>query len=351
MGLTVAWRYLERIGCRLQCNAEAPRAFVTQISSILGTMPDMQEGLGGDAKGTILGDAPPERGIGPRTLVLVNPNSRRGSESLDAVNERLEKGGLILQHETFNSADEVSQDIVRRAPDVDRVVICGGDGSVNAAARGLMETGLPFGVLPLGTGNDLARTLGLPEDLLAAADVIVAGRVRPIDLGMVNDKPFFNVASLGLSTDLARSLTPDIKRRWGRLGYALAALKVLSRAAPFTATIVAKGDVARVKTMQIAVGNGRYYGGGMSVSDRAEIDDHHLDLYSLELKSVWKLAAMLPAFRAGSHGAWEEVRTERCTEFEIRTRRPRPVNCDGELCTETPARFKIVPDAVRVFSP
>jgi diacylglycerol kinase (ATP) len=314
-------------------------------------MPDMQEGLGADAKGTILRDSAQGRVIGPRTLVLVNPNSRRGSESLDAVNARLEQGGLVLHHESFSSADEVSADILRRAPEVDRVVICGGDGSVNAAARGLMETGLPFGIVPLGTGNDLARTLGLSEDLLAAAEIIVAGRPRAIDLGMVNDKPFFNVASLGLSTDLARSLTPDIKRRWGRLGYALAAAKVLSRAAPFTATIVAKGEVARVKTMQIAVGNGRYYGGGMAVSDKAEIDDHHLDLYSLELKSVWKLAAMLPAFRAGQHGAWEEVRTERCTEFEIRTRKPRPVNCDGELCTQTPARFRIMPNAVQVFAP
>ncbi|GGH13403.1 lipid kinase [Alsobacter metallidurans] len=292
-----------------------------------------------------------EPGAARRALVLINPNSRRGAEAVDEVSRRLEAGGLALQVETFTSPEEVSSDIVRRAPEVDCVVVCGGDGSVNAAGPGLLETRLPFGIVPLGTGNDLARTLGIPEDLGAAIDIITAGKERTIDIGLVNGKPFFNVASLGISTDLAHTLTSDIKRRFGRLGYALAAMKVLTHARPFTATIMSKGEPMRVKTYQIAVGNGRYYGGGMAVAEHATIDDHHLDLYSLELSSVWKFALMLRAFRAGSHGAWEEVRTVRCTEFEIHTRKPRPVNCDGEICAHTPAKFQVVPKALRVFAP
>jgi len=103
--------------------------------------------------------------------------------------------------------------------------------------------------------------------------------------------------------------------------------------------------------MQIAVGNGRFYGGGTVVAAHAEIDDGHLDLYSLELRTVWRLALMLRSFRTGEHGAWSEVRTARGTEFEIRTHRPRPVNADGELIAETPAVFKVHPGAMEVFAP
>ena len=103
--------------------------------------------------------------------------------------------------------------------------------------------------------------------------------------------------------------------------------------------------------MQIAVGNGRFYGGGTVVAEDAAIDDGHLDLYSLEIRTVFKLALMLKSFRSGAHGAWSEVRTLRGTEFEIRTRRPRPVNADGELIAETPAVFKVHPQAVTVLPP
>jgi diacylglycerol kinase family enzyme len=106
-----------------------------------------------------------------------------------------------------------------------------------------------------------------------------------------------------------------------------------------------------VKTFQIAVGNGRYYGGGNAVEKSAEIDDGRLDLYSLEMDSLWKLAWMAPSFRSGEHGAFEEVRAVRGRNFEIHTRRPRRVNADGEILTTTPARFSIIPGAIRVFAP
>lgn len=286
-----------------------------------------------------------------RALMLINPNARQGKTPLDGVAARLEANGIDVVPEMFSSTAEIAADIVRRRDGMDLVIVCGGDGTINAAARGVLDTGLPMGILPLGTANDLARTLSIPADLDAAADVIAAGHRRRIDVGEVNGHPFFNVASIGLSVELARGLTRETKRRWGRLGYAVAALKVLARARPFSATISSKSGEARVKTLQIAVGNGRHYGGGNIVEQSAAIDDKHLDLYSLELANVWKLALMLRSFRSGQHGAWQEVRTERCTEFEIRTRKPRPINTDGELVTFTPARFVVLPDAVDVFAP
>lgn len=270
---------------------------------------------------------------------------------LDAATDLLEDAGFELIAPECDSPTEISPLIVERAGGLDCVIAAGGDGTMNAVAGGLRDSGLPLGILPMGTANDLARTLEIPGDPRAAAEIIVKGRERRIDIGEVNGHPFFNVASIGLSADLAQSLTPDRKRRFGRFAYALTALHVLSAARPFRAVIAMRSGISRVKTLQIAVGNGRYYGGGMAVEANARIDDGHLDLYSLEVGRVWKLALMLRSFRNGSHGLWREVRTERCVAFEVRTRRPRPVNTDGELVTFTPARFIVRPRAIRVFAP
>lgn len=290
--------------------------------------------------------------LAPRhALMLVNPNARRGTAALDPVIARLERGGITVSVERFATPDEVSADIVRRQHEVNLVIVCGGDGTINSAAKGVLATRLPMGVLPMGTANDLARTLHISEDLLVAADVIVAGHTRTVDLGEVNGRPFFNVASIGLSADLANGLTADVKRRWGKLGYAMAAAKVLMRAKPFSATIISPAGTTRTKTMQIAVGNGVHYGGGTVIEEDAAIDDGHLDLYSLELDNVVKLLFMLGAFRRGQHGAWAEVHTDKAVEFDIRTRRPMPVNTDGDIVTETPAHFVIRPSAITVFAP
>lgn len=181
--------------------------------------------------------------------------------------------------------------------------------------------------------------------------MILAGRLRPIDVGTVNGHTFFNIASIGLSTELARRLDARMKRRFGRLSYALTAIQVLLSARRFRARIAANGHSRTVKTYQIAVGNGVHYGGGNVISQAAAIDDGRLDLYSLEMRSLWKLVLMFPAFRAGRHGAWKEVRTARSDAFVIETRRPLPVNADGEIVTTTPARFRTHPGAVSVFVP
>jgi YegS/Rv2252/BmrU family lipid kinase len=293
----------------------------------------------------------PRAGRIGRILLVINRHSRSGEKAGHVVVSRLKARGLEPVVFSSNSPTEVSPWIEANAAGAEAVVVAGGDGSLNAAAAALVKTGLPLGILPTGTANDLARTLGLPLNLEAAVDVILAGEQREIDIGEVNGHLFFNVASLGLSADLARDLSRDAKRRFGRLSYALIAIKVLMKARPFRAAIVASGRAVRVKTLQIAVGNGRYYGGGLAVEHTAEIDDSHLDLYSLELGRVWKLALMLKDFRLGRHGLWRAVRAARGTSFEIRARTPRPINADGELVTFTPARFSVRPKAVRVFAP
>ncbi|WP_187969891.1 lipid kinase [Aquibium microcysteis] len=286
-----------------------------------------------------------------RALLLFNPGARRAGEGFGAVMPRLVQGGLAVTVEPFAALPEIARDIVRLRETADLIVLCGGDGTIASGAMAVMESGLPLGIIPMGTANDLARTLDIPLDLEQAAEVIVAGATRRIDVGSVNGHAFFNVASIGLSADLARKLDAGLKKRWGRLGYAVAALKVLSRARRFEATITEKEDETQVSTYQIAVGNGRHYGGGNVVEEKASIDDGHLDLYSLEVSNVWKLAAMMRSFRAGRQGLWSEVRTAKCVRFDVVTKRPMPVNTDGEIVTATPARFMVHPGAVEVFVP
>lgn len=233
----------------------------------------------------------------------------------------------------------------------DRVILGGGDGTLNAAIPGLLAAELPFGILPLGTANDLARSLGIPFSLEEAARIIATEAPRPVDLGEVNGHCYFNVASIGFSAELASELKAEAKKRYGKLGYGVAAFGLLRRARPFTVELLHDGRTERVRTIQVSVGNGRHYGGGMTVSADAQPDDGLLDVYSLEVTHWWRLVALLPWLRRGTQGNWHDVRAFRTTALELRTRRKRPVNTDGELTTQTPARFCLRPAALRVFAP
>ncbi|MGI3899015.1 MAG: lipid kinase [Janthinobacterium lividum] len=291
-------------------------------------------------------DGPPRR-----ALLIVNEHSRSGREAGDKAEALLTASGLTVLRGHTRSREDVSHRIRESRGDVDLVVVGGGDGTVSAAAQGIVDTGLSLGVLPLGTANDLARTLGLPSDLEAAAAVIGAGHTRRIDLGEVNGHPFFNVASLGFGVELTRALTSDAKKRWGPLGYAVAGLRVLRRLRPFHADIEIGGVRTRSHTVHLAVGNGRHYGGGMTVSETARIDDGRLDVYSLEVTTAWKLLMLLPALRSGQTRDWSEIRTLAGQEINVTTRRERSVNADGEIITRTPATFRILHDAVSVYVP
>jgi diacylglycerol kinase (ATP) len=288
---------------------------------------------------------------GRRTLLVVNTHARRGVEAEGVVEDSLRKAGLDVVRAHCGKRTDLPALIRSHARDVDRVVIGGGDGTLNAAAPALLDTGLPLGIIPLGTANDLARTLGIPLDPEEAAAVIADGHSRPIDLGLANDHPFFNVASVGFGVDLTRALTRDAKKRWGVLGYAVAGIKVLTRMRPFRVRITLGQHTVQSRTVHFAVGNGRHYGGGMTVSEDASIDDGRLDVYSLEVKSAWKLLVLLPALRRGTHGRWHEVKTLAGQDILVETRRARSVNTDGEITTRTPVRFKVLPRAVSIYTP
>lgn len=286
-----------------------------------------------------------------RALLIVNTKARQGQTALDDVRTECQRGGISLVEVDCPRREDLADVVRAHAADVDLVILGGGDGTLNAAAPALADTGLPLAILPLGTANDLARTLGIPLDLKEAARLVVTGRIRRIDLGDVNGVPFFNVASIGLSVELARELTREMKRRWGTLGYAVAAVRVLRRMAPFHAEVRIGGEVHHIKSVQIGVGNGRHYGGGMTVEENAAVDDGQLDVYSIDVRGWWELPLLYPAFRRGRHGVWKNVHTWYGREVEIVTRRPMPVNTDGDITTRTPASFRVRPGAVGVVCP
>ena len=244
-----------------------------------------------------------------RALLLANPRARQGGASLAAARAVLHAGAIDLIEAPWPDraagATAISDVIRQQAGHVDLVILGGGDGTLNAAALGLHDTQLPLGVLPLGTANDFARTLGIPPDLAAAARVIVERPPRPVDLGDVNGHPFLNVASIGFSADLARALTARAKKRFGVLGYGIVAARLLWQSRLFTAFIEHDNTVETVRTLQVSVGNGRYYGGGMAVEATATADDGRLDFYSLEggpLVAPAGAAAQPPARHPGPVG-------------------------------------------------
>lgn len=285
-----------------------------------------------------------------RALLLVNRSSRRGQESVSGVVKQLQQDFHLVEESTEHPR-QISHLIRQYRHQVDLVIVGGGDGTLNAAIEGLIDTQLPLGILPLGTANDLARTLEIPKSLPEACRIIANGQVKRIDLGWVNGKYFFNVASLGLSVQITQQLSKNLKRRWGVLAYAIAALQVIYRTRPFKAEICYLDRSIKVRTVQIAVGNGRYYGGGMVVDDDATIEDRKLDLYSLEIRQWWQIFPLIPAIMRGKQGNWPSVRTLEGQEIEIHTRKPYPINTDGEITTYTPAKFQLIPQALPVIVP
>lgn len=286
-----------------------------------------------------------------RALLLVNRNARQTKAVFEKTVQLLEAAGFTLLQGSASKPAQL-RDVIRKSSQrADLAIIVGGDGTLNAAVDGIVDAGLPLGIIPTGTANDLARTLGVPTDLAEACRVIAEGHTQRIDLGRVNGKHYFNVASLGLTVQITQRLSKESKSRWGVLAYLWTAARVVIGARPFRVTIRAGDQILPVKTIQIAVGNGRYYGGGLTVAADAAIDDGLLDLYSLETDHWWQILPLLLAMRRGDLRGSPRVRTLRGQEFAVESSRSRRINTDGELTTRTPAQFRVVPQAIQVFVP
>ena len=287
-----------------------------------------------------------------KALLLVNRHSRQGKKKFQLAVDTLSELNFELVVIPCDHPSQIPEIITQQASKVDLVIIGGGDGTLNLAVDSLVAHHLPLGILPMGTANDLARTLGIPLGIKEACQVIATGKVDYIDLGWVNGKYFFNVASLGLSVKITENLSAQAKRRWGSLAYLITALKVIRYSIPFAAEITIDDVSVNVKTIQIAIGNGCYYGGGMAVAKDAKINDQRLDLYSLELQNWWQIFPLIWTFPQGRHNSLPWVRSLQAypeQTITINTAKPLSINTDGELTVNTPATFKVIPNALQVF--
>jgi len=287
-----------------------------------------------------------------KALLLVNRRSRKGKEQFKVAVNSLHELNFELVIVPCNNPEEIPEIITQYASKLDLVIIGGGDGTLNLAVDSLVKYNLPLGILPMGTANDLARTLGIPLGIKEACQVIAMGNLDYIDLGWVNGKHFFNVASLGLSVKITENLSYQAKSRWGSLAYAITALKVIRNSIPFHAEITIGDVIIPVKTVQIAIGNGCYYGGGMAVAKDATINDQRLDLYSLELQNWWQVFPLIWTLPKGGHDILPWVRSLQVNPSQtitINTSKPLKINTDGELTVTTPATFKVIPRGIGVF--
>ncbi|BCU11508.1 MULTISPECIES: lipid kinase [Microcystis] len=286
-----------------------------------------------------------------RALLLINRHSRKGKENFAQTVDLLNHWDFEIISVPLKKVEDIPFLMEKYRSNIDLVIVGGGDGTLNAMVDVLVETQLPLGIIPLGTANDLARTLGIPNSIAEACRIIAEGNLKYIDLGWVNNKYFFNVASLGLSVKITQKLNKGLKRRLGILAYAWTALQLLSKTRPFTAMIGIDGQNIKVKTLQIAIGNGRYYGGGMPIAHDAQIDDQRLDLYSLEIEHWWQIFPLLWTLPRGQQGLLSWVRTLKGKEIQIQTRKPHSINTDGEITSTTPAMFRVIPAVLGVYIP
>jgi diacylglycerol kinase (ATP) len=296
-------------------------------------------------------DEPVVRPSARSALLLVNPSSRRGAdEDLQEGLDLLAEAGIEVIQQQPASVEEMERLIHEHRERVDFYILGGGDGTISAAAPALRECGKPFAVLPLGTANDLARSIGLPEQLSDVFRLIIANHRRRIDLGSVNGRYFFNVAHIGLGVHITYELTPEIKKRLGVFSYLRAFFRALSRKQTFRVFLQVDDDYYQQKSIHLAVGNGRFYGGGNVVDERAQIDSGELYLYSLKPQSVWELLTLAPLLRGGRQRLVKRTFTAIGRRIQVKTTRPREIHADGEPAGFTPAVFEVLPDALEVFA-
>lgn len=286
-------------------------------------------------------------------VLFINTHARRGAKQFDRAVEALNKAGVALGRTVAVDDPQTLLPAIQQAvaAGARTIIVGGGDGTLSGVMEAFANRPVTLGVLPLGTGNDLARTLGIPLDLDGAARVIAAGQVARIDLGCANGRYFINTLSMGISDDVARAATRRLKRALGFFAYGVAALKVLPRHRHFRAHVEAVEKVCDVATHQLVVANGTYVGEHIKAGPDAAIDDGRLVVFTLEGRSRYQLIRGAWSVLLGRQATNPKNNYFETTRLTIRTEPPQPLTLDGEQGGETPVEITVAPRALRVFAP
>ena len=289
----------------------------------------------------------------PRQAVLVvNANSRRGRALFREAKDKLEEAGieLIQTYPVKNPRDLIPTMRKAVASGAPMVIVGGGDGSLSCTVDDVVDRDVVFALLPLGTANSFARTLGIPLDLDGAIQTIANGKRRRVDLGMIDGDYFANAAAMGLSPMIGETVPHKLKRYLGVFGYLLWALWCLIYFRPFRLTVDDGQSKHTIWATEVRVFNGGYHG-GVELAEHAEVDSGEIIIQAVTGRSkarlIWDWFAKywkLPARDA----VVEEFHGER---LSIDTRPRQKISIDGEVLAKTPAIVAVAHKAIEVVVP
>jgi diacylglycerol kinase (ATP) len=287
------------------------------------------------------------------TRVILNPNAGSAGD-LDAIREVLGRrpDTEIRITEQEGDAEKLAREAVRAGAGL--IVAAGGDGTLNEVLNGLAEdfSAARLGLLPLGTGNDFARSIAVPADLAGALAILDAGRTQRIDVAsatMGGRRRFFLNMSAGGFSGVVSEKAGEAKDRWGPLAYMRGALDALPELAAFAVTLHLSGaETLRIEIYNLVISNGRYVAAGIPVAPQARLDDGLLDLMIAPATTIPKLALLVPQILLGLHLDSDLLLFRKATRVEIESDPPMAFNVDGEILGEEPARFEVLPRALEM---
>jgi diacylglycerol kinase (ATP) len=285
--------------------------------------------------------------------LLTNPTSGRGRGARlpDVVLPRLRDAGFVVRNLRSRDADEATELARQCAEDgVETLVAIGGDGMVNSVVQALAHTSTRLGLIPSGTGNDFARYFDIPrKDPAAAADVVVAGKERTIDLARTGRRYFATVMAAGFDAIVnERANTMSWPR--GQMRYNIATLAALRTFRPIPYVVEIDGEQQRFEAMMVAIGNGPSFGGGLRITEGAVLDDGLLDVVVFLPTTKRDLVATYPKLFKGTHV--HHPRYRHYTARSITVAAPGVVAyADGERIAPLPLTIDVEPAALRVLVP
>ncbi|HZE58027.1 MAG TPA: diacylglycerol kinase family protein [Chthoniobacterales bacterium] len=291
------------------------------------------------------------------TSIILNP-SAGGVRDLDEVVARLGRrfpSAKIRFTNKPGSAARFARTALRKGCEL--IIAAGGDGTLNEVINGIGENlgEAQVGLIPLGTGNDFARSIGVPTDLEAAIDLIRAGTTRAVDLVRVTSdelRYFVNVSAGGFSGLVDEKLTPEMKKTWGPLAYLRGAAAAWPELRAYRTTLAFDEDESlMLELYNVVVANGRYVASGTLIAPEAEIDDGLLDVVLIPKRPAPELALAMAQIALGTHLSSKTIVFRRAAKLTVNSKPGMWFNVDGELVGNEPARFEIVPRALRFIAP
>ena len=287
-----------------------------------------------------------------RAMLVVNALSRSGEVAFDEACEKLAAAGLELIDAHVVRDPEVLEPVIKaaiaRAP---MVIVGGGDGTLSSVVDHFVGKDTVFAVLPIGTANSFARTLGVPLDIEGAINVIAYGRRKRIDLGVIDGDYFANAAALGLSPLIADTVPPKLKKYLGMFGYLLWALRVAVKFRPFRLRITLDdGSLATTWATEARIANGTHHGGVLLVEDQ-RLDSGEMVIQAVTGRSVvglaWSWFATLFKLRSRD----QTVTEWRGRHMTLDTRPSQKISVDGEISARTPVVVECARGAIEVAAP